>query len=178
MENLLRDVLAHFSQLENRLRIFAQQEVQLEGWFKGECLFLLEQLKSRGRITDFNREVPTNLGKRKIDITVELDDKHHWVELKHWYVGAQKGVVWGPRDYIDSLENECQKFEAMQTSGRAWVLVFCTPNPGGDLWKEAIRYFNREYVPWKLVGKTDPADYPRTYFIGLIECKGLRPESS
>jgi hypothetical protein len=174
MELLLADIRAHFSTLENRLRVFAQQEVQLEGWFKGECLFLLQELKSEGCIRDVNREVATGLGKRKIDITVDLRGQRHWVELKHWHIGPQKGACWGPKDYIDSLEDEYQKFEAVRANGRAWVLAFCTPNPGADLWKEALRYFNCEYSPWKLKAKTDPVDYPRTFFIGLFACGGLR----
>ncbi len=81
MDDLLAHTKAHFDRLDDRLACFSEQEVQVEGWFKGEMLFLLTALKQQKLIQGFGREV--RAGRGKADLTLERAGIIHWIELKH-----------------------------------------------------------------------------------------------
>jgi hypothetical protein len=67
----------------------------VEGWFKGEFIYFLDNEKAMGRLLDFEREVPLEMGKKKVDFRVEIPAnsgiQEAWIELKHWLIGYQKG---------------------------------------------------------------------------------------
>lgn len=173
MEVLLLEFKKHFTGLRDRLECFYRREVQVEGWLKGEILFLLDRLQQAEKIIGFDREVRSRLGRKTIDIAIDLESGRHWVELKHWLIGRQKGVSWRVPAYITGLEEEFRKYEAVGAKDRGWVLVLCIASPGPEQWNESIKQFNKEYRPWKLVARTAPSDYPRLYFLGLLQCRGL-----
>lgn len=100
------------------LKSFAHYEYQSEGWLKAESIALFDQLKRSHQILAVDREV-TVKGQSKIDLTVQVGRARHWIELKHWYAGHQKGQQWRPVDFISELESECEKFEAVRAKGRA-----------------------------------------------------------
>jgi hypothetical protein len=160
----------------DRLECFGRYEFQAEGWLKGEWITVLDRLRSRGQIQCLNREVEVKIkgkGSGKIDLALDLEDGRHWIELKQWFIGKQKGQQWRPVDFISELENECKKFAAVRAGDRAWVAALCTTNPGSTAWSAAIRQFNRDYAPWRLRPIDDPKDYPSSYFLGLLQVRGL-----
>ncbi len=156
----------------DRLECFGRYQFQAEGWLKAEWMSVLDQLKDSGQVQRLDREVSVK-GQKKIDLALDLDDGRHWIELKHWFMGEQKGQRWGPRDYISELENECAKFATARAGERAWVLALCTRNPGSAAWLSAIREFNRDYSPWHLRSLDDPKRYPGNYFLGVLHVRGL-----
>lgn len=173
MESLLPAMADHFARVAGRLACFHRQEVQVESWVKGECLFLLERLRGAGRILAFEREVKTGIGRKKIDLTIDTRKGRQWLELKHWLIGEQKGVQWGVAAYVSSLDEEFQKFEAVKAGNHAWVLAVCTANPGEEYWRRAIRDFNAANKLWKLVPRSSPSEYPKSHYLGLLHFQGL-----
>jgi len=167
------DVLRqHLCGHRDRLECFGRHEFQAEGWLKAEWLAVLDDMRSQGHIAGVDREVKAT-GKRKVDLAVDLADGRHWVELKHWCIGKQKDNIWRPIDYISELENECEKFKALRAGDRAWVAALCTINPGVNAWVAAVRQFNRDYAPWRLRPIDTPRDYPTSYFLGVLQVRGL-----
>ncbi len=95
--------LADWECVNQRGRSFRYPQVQLEGWLKGEALFALDKLYEERMLEDFDREVPFAEGsRRKIDLTVGIEGFRHWVEMKYWFVGRQKGERYGPAFYAAS----------------------------------------------------------------------------
>jgi hypothetical protein len=172
----IRDVFSTFrSHLENhadRLRCFRDYEFQAEGWLKAEWVALLDGMKRRGEIAGVDREVVAS-GQRKIDLAVTLKGGRHWIELKHWLIGVQKGQTWGPGAYIDDLDSEFMKFRAVKAGTRAWVAILCTSNPGDAAWASALRSFNISNSPWSLKALEKPSLYPSEYFLGVVQAKGF-----
>ena len=53
MLSVLTKLRHHFDtvSMRNRMTVFCDQGVQIEGWFKGELLYALQQLKEKRRLT-------------------------------------------------------------------------------------------------------------------------------
>ncbi|MDR7531083.1 MAG: hypothetical protein QN213_09975 [Armatimonadota bacterium] len=94
MERLVPALKDHFDSLQDRLRCFYELQMQVEGWFKGELLFVLRTV----HIAPFDREARLERG--RVDLTVTLDGATHYVELKHWHIGRQGDAVYSPRFYL------------------------------------------------------------------------------
>jgi hypothetical protein len=88
-------------------------------------------------------------------------------------MGQQKGHLWRPVDFISELENECEKFSAVRAGDRAWVAALCTKHPGGGAWSTAIDKFNHDYAPRQLLVLDDPKNYPDSYFLDVLQVRGL-----
>lgn len=167
-EEMKKHILSH----SDRLECFREYEFQSEGWVKTELLMLLDDLYRKGHIGKPDREVKAK-GFSKIDLLINTNNEKHWVELKHYYVGNQKGKRWRVIDFIDDLESECAKFKAVGAGGNAWIFALCTVNPGNDGWQSSINRFNNVNKPVHLVSKTNPTDFPKNYFIGVLKVGGL-----
>ena len=79
---------------DRHLECFCQYGVQVEGWLKGELLCFLDSEKAAGRIVNFDREVRLDIGRKRIDLRLEIPAGravlNAWIELKHWLIGSQK----------------------------------------------------------------------------------------
>ena len=171
MKALVSALSDHLEVLVDRLECFSRYEVQVEAWFKGEMLAFLGRMKITGRIVGFEREV--SVGRKKIDFAIDVASGRHWVELKHWLIGYQKGDKWRPVDYVDWLKPDVERLKAVQAGDRAWILVFCTANPGEEGWTAFLRKFDEKYSPLRLVPHSSPKDYPDSYFLGLLQLRGM-----
>jgi hypothetical protein len=175
MIELLPRLQAHFDTLEDRLICFTKMGVQVEGWFKGELLTLLSSLREQGRIMDFDREAKTPGG--KIDLTIKTQSDQHWIELKHWLIGKQKGFLYGPNFYFGDrtsigIVKDFDKLTGITLPGRLWLLILLTANPGKAPWLMGVDKFNSKFSPRRVISHSKPEHFPGTYFIGLLEvCK-------
>ncbi|SRR5712692_2374168 len=80
MDSILSDIGTWFLQREAALRVFAKHDCRVEGWFKGEALLCLENLRRQGRLEEFEREVTVGKSgwgqkdQQKIDLRVRVGD--------------------------------------------------------------------------------------------------------
>jgi len=79
-----------------RVCAFRHAERQVEGWFKGELLWLLKSWKNAGLIDNWKSEYrafQTNDKRhyRRADFFIELADGPLYLELKVFYHGTQAG---------------------------------------------------------------------------------------
>ncbi len=49
------------------------------------------------------------------------------------------------------------------------MLTWLCANPGEASWKEGVQTFHETFRPRRVRSRTNPADYPPTYFLGLLE---------
>jgi hypothetical protein len=173
MLDLLPELRAHFDPLESRLRVFSRYGFQAESWLKGEMVAFLDAALMRGRISHFDREVKIPSGKR-VDLVVESDGRRHWVELKHWLIGEQRGQVWRSGFYfVDKssfgLMRDLEKLGTIPGPDSFWMVVLATANPGKSEWEEGLAKFHTKFAPVRVTSHSDPDQFPECYLLGLFE---------
>lgn len=175
MRELLPYIKAHFDNLQDRFITFRNQEVQVEGWLKGELLLLLSQMRDSNNIEDLDREVKH--GRSKLDLKIHLTGGIHYVELKHWLIGVQRGFRLDPHFYFGDpspvgITKDYDKLDSITSPCQKWFLILCTPNPGNDLWEKGLDRFHEKFFPRALDACSNPYDYPPSYFLGLLSLQG------
>jgi hypothetical protein len=176
MIDLLPRVKAHFNTTQSRLACFCELGFQTEGWFKGELLYLFSQLHRQGVIQELDREV--NVEGKKVDIRLRVNNEDHWIELKHWLIGKQKGTTYNPSFYFGDrtsvgITGDVNKLASL--TGHRWLLLLLTANPGMNAWEAGVEKFNIRFAPIRLESRTQPQMFPSTYFLGLLD-PGLKVE--
>lgn len=175
MTELLPVFQRHFDKLQDRLVCFCEMGVQVESWFKGELLTLLTSLRGQGVIKDFDREVKAPGG--RIDLTVTTQNGLHWIELKHWLIGEQKGFSYAPNFYFGDgtsigIIPDVDKLMSVTSPAHLWLLILLTANPGKELWLAGVDKFNSKFAPRRVTPHSKPEYFPSTYFTGLLEVRG------
>jgi hypothetical protein len=183
MENLLgKYIIPHFNQLTDRLDCFYKQGVQVEGWFKGELLFLLTKLKEERIILDFDRETVI-INRKKIDIAININNLPHYIELKHWLCGCQRSnFLFGPSFYFPDhtsvgIIKDVNKLINIPISGQKWLLILMTKNPGDESWQNGLRAFHSKYPSYNLSSCSVPNSFCDSYFLGLLNVSEIANDS-
>jgi hypothetical protein len=151
-----------------KLRVFAEQGVQVESWLKGELLALCAILMRMGIVEAFEREVRVDGG--KIDLRIRLEGRWHWVELKHWLVGEQVGTFYSCCGYFGDADTgvkwDVEKLRRMPPTDGAWLLLLMTANPGQEDWAAGIAKFNERFG-MRIETANETVGFPEEYFLGL-----------
>jgi hypothetical protein len=176
MIELLPRMQQHLDTAQDRFTCFHDLGFQSEGWFKGETVTLFSQLQREGVIQELDREVL--VGTKRIDVMIRLNDTQHWIELKHWLIGKQKGVRYHPGFYFGDptsvgITGDVDKLTPLP--GHRWLLLLLTANPGVNEWEDGVELFNSKFAPRRVESRTEPDKFPSTYFLGLLDL-GLQPE--
>lgn len=180
LQILVSDLRDTLDKRLNQLRCFCDKGVQVEGWLKGEMLYFLDNEVRKNVIKGFDREVwiwhNDNYDKRSvIDLRIDLKDSSRsvFVELKHWLIGKQRGVMWRAFSYFSdpssvgiSLDVKKLKRLSKETN---YTLILATANPGHDDWVKGIEKFNSKFAPLRVESLTEPNNFPEEYFIGLLK---------
>jgi len=185
MDNQLESMVLRFRKImeahQRHLERFCAYGVQLEGWLKGELLCFLDEEKARGRIVNFDREVQFGSTRQKVDFCLELPtgtfSTYVWIEAKHWLIGYQKGYKLNPLFYFGDptsvgIKPDVEKLTKIK-EGSKYLLVLATANPREKEWFEGVEKFNQRFAPLSLMPLTNPAKFPSSHFIGLLEVRAL-----
>lgn len=178
--NVVRDIVLRFGKTLNEhskhMKCFCAYGVQLEGWLKGEFLVFLDELKTTKEIVNFDREVSSGSGRRKVDFCIEIStgvsSELIWVEIKHWLIGYQKGYKYNSLFYFGDpssvgIKPDVEKLLEIER-GSKFLLILATANPG-DEWLTGVSRFNGKFSPLSLAPLTMPEEFPTSYFPGLLE---------
>jgi len=173
VQDLVPALKRHFDGLRDRLITFRAQEVQVEGWFKGELLHLFSHLLDSGQIDRLGREVAPPGASSKIDLVVSVRGVTHFIELKHWLVGVQRGARLDPPFYFGDptsvgIVKDVDKLTTAGGSAEKWLLLLLTGNPGSELWTKGLDRFHRKFAPRVLAPITRPDEFPPEYFLALL----------
>jgi len=172
MNNLIPALAAHFDKLQDRMKCFHKYGVQVEGWFKGELLLALDSHVSSGVIQSFDREVRIGRSRKRVDLKVTIDECTHWIELKHWLIGEQRGNSYDPSFYFGDTEGvikDVDKLRSIHNEDKCWLLLLLTKNPGVVAWEAGLSKFNAKFYPYALKSCTNPKQFDQSYFLGLLQ---------
>jgi hypothetical protein len=170
MEHLLKPISDWFVSKNDHIRAFAECDTRVEGWFKGEMLVLLRNLKDQGAIEGFEREpnVLSPLGRKQVDFRITHNGSDHLVELKALCIsraaGTPRNLAFYFRDDHLGLMRDFRKLDSLPPDDK-WVIGFIYPNPPKLVWEKALLGLPDDLKHWRCL--TDPGDFPGYLFISL-----------
>lgn len=175
MDTLLSRISDWFLKKEDWLRIFARHDSRVEGWFKGEMLVCLEQLRNGEHIDEFEREFTVGAkgwgvqGQLKIDFRIRRGGQDQLCELKAMCISQAYGTGRDLDFYFRPKENkgltkDFLKLATLASGQPLWILSFLYPAPSRQDWDLALRKWEKVISPWRCL--TTPASYPDWFFLG------------
>ena len=153
--------------------IFAKSQRQVEGWFKGELLYLFSFLEGQGLLSDWESEAPVAVGsKKKYDFRLTIDHSPIYLELKTLYHGQQRNsrIDLGIYFYKDTVGiwSDVEKLASLQT-GQGFCLLFVYPAPERKTWQAALEGFAKRISPIQIEEISDPDAYPASLYIAKLK---------
>lgn len=115
----------------SRVDAMRRAEVQVEGWFKGELIWLFTKLEEDRAVGSWTRESLTGNGLEKVDFKVEFADTTSAIEIKAALCGRQKGQMWRLRQYVNVTD--IKRLVAIQADHR-YLVFFAYPAPEQSDW--------------------------------------------
>ncbi len=184
MESILGNIKEWFLGREHVIRIFAEHDSRVEGWFKGEMLGCLDGLYRRHMVDEFEREFTVGekgwgkMHQQKIDFRIRIQQEDYLCELKAMCISQTYGTGRNLDFYFREnssvgLWKDFRKLEALNSATFPWILSFVYPAPSMEKWDQTLHKWGRSVADWRCI--TSPEDYPEWLFIG---CWQLRREST
>lgn len=170
MNNIINFIKQHFDSKFEYIQIFTENDVRVEGWFKGELLYLFTQMKTQGLITDFEREKNIHVGNKRfqVDFSVTIGENENLIELKTLSIGQRKGTPRNLAFYFKDdnlgLKKDVKKFNILSTYNSKWLLAFVYPKPDIATWHDLVSANS-------FVVSTNITTFNDDYFIALIKCQ-------
>ncbi len=172
MDSLVPFINEWFLHRKEYFSTFAQADSRIEGWYKAELLVLLNRLKIKGNIDDFNREAnivsPRDGLRKQVDFKINICKKEHLCELKSLCIsqaaGTPRNLHFYFRDDHVGLIKDFKKLDELGNTNK-WALAFVYPNPDVDKWNDAVASLPRALKHWRPI--TKPSDYPEWVYIAL-----------
>lgn len=157
--------------------IFTKSERQVEGWFKGELLYLFTMLQQQGQLSGWDCEVTApGLGKKRIDFKVVVNNAPFYFELKALYHGWQRGspIDLGIYFYKDDVGiwRDVQKLASLNDS-QGFCLLFIYPSPNLALWQRILSTYAQKVSPIVIKEFSNPEHYPPPLHIAKLEVSRL-----
>lgn len=174
MDNIIQAANNWFFTKKDYFEVFSAADTRLEGWFKAELLLLFSQLKAKGEIQDYHREVNFKIpgGRYQIDFGVEYKGVIHYCEIKALCIsqaaGTPRNLDFYFRDDHVGLIKDFKKLQGLRLENK-WVMAFIYPNPGIKKWKELVHSIEDRLINWEQI--TSPDQYPSYLFISLWKSK-------
>lgn len=122
-----------------RVVAMSRAEVQVEGWFKGELIWLFTKLEKHGSVKSWDRESPTGIGRGKVDFRVELVNTASIIEIKAAFCGRQRGQVWKLKQYV--VVPDIKRLVPIHADNR-YIVFFAYPAPDRVEWCAVVDQIN------------------------------------
>lgn len=169
MDTLIPYIVDWLAPKQNYLKLFADADSRVEGWFKGELIVLFAQLKRQGVIDAFEREAKVILPQydkpKRIDFRIRVGAVNHLCEVKAPCISQSAGTPRNLQFYFrDDKVGFYQDFKKLNTVANSWVLGFIYPTPHVKGWGQ-VSSLSGELQSWRLMTKLE--DFPEWLFIAL-----------
>lgn len=158
----------------DRIRLFPRAGRNVEGWFRGELVHLLDKLAKAGEIAGWRADVPiTEGGRQRCDFRISLAGGPVWLEAKAL---SQSGG--GPFGDIGSFfprtggfTDDLVKLLRVNDGDRA-VLLFVYPRPDAAQWAEIMEAYARRITPLGFKEESAVSEYPKELYICKLSVTG------
>src|SRR5260370_12201129 len=153
--------------------IFTQSQRQVEGWFKGELLYLFSRLQDQGQLLSWESEafLPNN-GRKKSDFKVVINHAAIYLELKTLYTDKQgrSQIDLGIYFYKDTVGiwPDVQKLAAIE-AGQGFCILFVYPSPNPMRWRQILEAYNTRVTSTFVREVSNIDKYPSSLYIAKLE---------
>lgn len=176
-EQLFMEIDRHFlGKLEYPKR-FTAATSQVDGWFKGELIYLFTSLQQRKGLEEWAPEVlvpgQDEDKKKRVDFRVKLDNGFAWLEIKCLYWGPTRAQQ--PTDLSFYFSNDPQEVRgdvlklASIKEGIGYCIIFIYPGPERDQWQEILTKFKEKAGDCTFKEKSSISQFPKTLCIAKLE---------
>ena len=166
------DCFLDSSKLE-KVAAFTRAQRQVEGWFKGELIYLFDALLGENRISTWEPEARLGDSSRKrCDFVVGVDGTPVFLELKALYHGEQRAARFGLDIYLYKddvgIWGDVVKLAGL-SQGVGYNLLFIYPRPDPTVWTRQIDAYKRRIAPISLREASRIGEYPGQLYICKME---------
>ena len=159
-EQLFMEIDRHFlGKLEYPKR-FTTAMSQVEGWFKGELIYLFTSLQQRKGLEEWEVDVlvpgQDKDQAKRVDFKVKLDNGFAWLELKSLYGDPQE------------VRGDVLKLAPIK-EGTGYCILFIYPGPERDQWQEILTKFKEKVGDCTFTEKSSISQFPKTLCIAKLE---------
>jgi hypothetical protein len=161
-----------------RIELFSFYARNVEGWFKGELLYLFHSLEKSDNVGPWGSEVRIRAdAKQRTDFRATLADGPLYLELKTLFQGIRAGQpvdlgIYFPRsaDGVGITGDVIKLLRA--TDGNKVLLLFVHPRPPREKWLAMRESYFRRMAPIALVEDSDVSRNPESLYICKLNVKG------
>jgi hypothetical protein len=165
MLGLIAHIKTHLDGKQKYHKLFAESDSRVEGWYKGEMIFLLQQLKDKGAIVDFHREhkiAGEGEARYSVDFMIELTgNKSILVELKAVCISQAAGTPRSLNFYFGKthvgLVKDFKKLDQIKGFKEKYVIGFVYPKPDEQVWNKGLKKLNSSYDGWSCISNFNEA---------------------
>ena len=158
-EQLFREIDRHFLSKLEYPKHFTAAMSQVEGWLKGELIYLFTSLQSKG-LEEWEPEVlvpgQDKDQAKRVDFKVKLDNGFAWLELKSLYGDPQE------------VRGDVLKLASIK-EGIGYCIIFIYPGPERDQWQEILTKFKEKVGDCTFTEKSSISQFPKTLCIAKLE---------
>ena len=159
-EQLFMEIDRHFlGKLEYPKR-FTAATSQVDGWFKGELIYLFTSLQQRKGLEEWEVDVlvpgQDKDQAKRVDFKVKLDNGFAWLELKSLYGDPQE------------VRGDVLKLASIK-EGTGYCILFIYPGPERDQWQEILTKFKEKAGDCTFKEKSSISQFPKTLCIAKLE---------
>jgi hypothetical protein len=171
MKEIRKELEIYFSKKSIYFNIFSKVDSRIEGWFKGELLFLLENLIKTRKIKSYNRELNLlnfNDKRKNIDFEILLNSgKSILLELKSLTISKNAGTPRNLNFYFKEdplgILNDFIKLDLIKYNGDKYVIGFIYPKPKLENWMDMQKVIIEKGFNWKCISNIK--EFPDSHFI-------------
>jgi len=170
LKTILTEIDNWFLTKSAEMDTFARNDTRVEGWFKGEMLVLLDQLKRKDVILDYRREPNFYRGNKRyqVDFEIKIESEKHLVEIKAPCISQAHGTPRNLNFYFREddigLIKDFRKLNLANNPNR-WLLAFIYPKPRKQAWRVAMTKVPSDVSNWHCVTRLN--NYPEYLFVSL-----------
>lgn len=167
-----------------KVEAFTHAQRQVEGWFKGELIYLFADLLGTQRISAWEPEAILAPGdKKKCDFNLDILDSRVFLEVKALYHGQQRAAKFGLDIYLYKdtvgIWGDVLKLSSLSSgygSGYGYNLLFIYPSPEPESWARLIESYKKRVAPINLDEVSRVEDYPSSLYVCKLRiARGSEP---
>lgn len=173
MKSISTEIKKHFESKTIYFDLFSKVDSRIEGWFKAEMIFILEDLIAKHKILNYKREyyIIKDDGKaHNIDFQITLNNnKEILIELKALVISQAAQTPRNLNFYFGNnhvgLFKDFRKLDSVEFDGEKYVIGFIYPKPENAVWNKALTKIINDITGWHCITKL--TDYKSPYFISI-----------
>jgi hypothetical protein len=163
-----------------KVEAFTRAQRQVEGWFKGELIYLFSDLLGGARLSAWEPEALLSAAdKKKCDFVVDVLDSRVFLEVKALYHGKQRAAKFGLDIYLYKdtvgIWGDVLKLSSL-SSGFGYNLLFIYPRPEPETWSRQVESYRSRIAPIAFEEVSHIDEFPPELYVCKLRVSNRSPQ--